>query len=203
VDAGIAVAVVFRASLRPGWRILGAREGFPNLPDLGIILQRSSHEQPELVDRLVDHIGGSSRPACRTAGSVRTPEPVAGRRAAPSDDQRRQRHGSAVAAASLPRPAADRPRCLLFGDLLAGFRGSAHQFRPHLRLGDGDAFRGKIASTRLLSCARRLLFPLAREVEQQLEHIDEVEIEREGAEHRELLLGLAVIVLSVLCCRLA
>jgi DNA-binding transcriptional LysR family regulator len=61
VDAGIAVAVVFRASVRPGWRILGAREGFPGLPDLGIILQRSSHEQPELIDRLIDHIVESLR----------------------------------------------------------------------------------------------------------------------------------------------
>ncbi len=56
IDAGIAVAVVFHSSVRPGWRILGAQDGFPSLPDLGIVLQRSSHEQPEVVDRLIDHI---------------------------------------------------------------------------------------------------------------------------------------------------
>ena len=56
VDAGIALAVVFHGSLRPGWRILGVREGFPALPDLGVVLLRSSHQQPEIVDRLSDHI---------------------------------------------------------------------------------------------------------------------------------------------------
>lgn len=56
VDAGIAIAVVFFSSLRPGWRILGQQEKFPALPDLGIVLQRSSHEQSGVVDRLIDHI---------------------------------------------------------------------------------------------------------------------------------------------------
>ncbi len=56
VDAGIAVAVVFHGSLRPGWRMLGAQEGFPPLPDQGIVLQRSSHGLPQVVDRLIDHI---------------------------------------------------------------------------------------------------------------------------------------------------
>ena len=56
VDAGIALAVVFHGSLRPGWRILGVREGFPALPDLGVVLLRSSYQQPEIVDRLSDHI---------------------------------------------------------------------------------------------------------------------------------------------------
>jgi DNA-binding transcriptional LysR family regulator len=56
VDAGIALAVVFHGSVRPGWRILGVREGFPPLPDLGMVLLRASQEQPEVVNRLADHI---------------------------------------------------------------------------------------------------------------------------------------------------
>ena len=46
----------------------------------------------------------------------------------------------------LPRPAADHPSGLLLHDLLAGYRGRARQFRPHVSLGDGDAFRRKIAA---------------------------------------------------------
>jgi DNA-binding transcriptional LysR family regulator len=53
VEAGIAVAVIFRSSIRPGWRILGPAEKFPPLPDLGIVLQRSAREQPAVVDRLI------------------------------------------------------------------------------------------------------------------------------------------------------
>ena len=56
VDAGIALAVVFHGSVRPGWRMLGAREGFPLLPDLGMVMLRSCQEQPEMVNRLADHI---------------------------------------------------------------------------------------------------------------------------------------------------
>jgi DNA-binding transcriptional LysR family regulator len=56
IDAGIAVGVVFYSSLRPGWRILGQREKFPGLPDVGIVLQRASPEHSEVVERLVDHI---------------------------------------------------------------------------------------------------------------------------------------------------
>ncbi len=56
VEAGIAVAVVFLGSIRPGWRILAAQEKFPPLADLGFVLRRASHERSPIVDRLIDHI---------------------------------------------------------------------------------------------------------------------------------------------------
>lgn len=56
LEAGIAVAVIYRCCMRPGLRLLTPREGFPDLPELGIILQRTDREPSELVDRLVSHI---------------------------------------------------------------------------------------------------------------------------------------------------
>ena len=61
IEAGIALAVVFHGSVRPGWRILGVREGFPALPDLGVVLLRPSHQQTEIVERLIDHIVRNTR----------------------------------------------------------------------------------------------------------------------------------------------
>ena len=40
VDAGIAVAVLFKSNMRPQWRSLGVQEGYPELPELGIVLER-------------------------------------------------------------------------------------------------------------------------------------------------------------------
>jgi DNA-binding transcriptional LysR family regulator len=60
VDAGIAVAVLFRSNMRPHWRILGIQEGYPELPELGIVLERG-REKSEIVDRLVEHIVASFR----------------------------------------------------------------------------------------------------------------------------------------------
>lgn len=56
LDAGIAVAAVFRSSVKPGWMILGTGDGFPELPELGIVLQQASRQQPQIVERLVTHI---------------------------------------------------------------------------------------------------------------------------------------------------
>lgn len=38
VHAGIAVAVVFPENIEAGWRILGVQDGYPELPELGILL---------------------------------------------------------------------------------------------------------------------------------------------------------------------
>ncbi len=56
LEAGIAVAVISRANVRPGFRILTPQEGFPQLPRLGIVLQRSDRGPPALIDRLVGQI---------------------------------------------------------------------------------------------------------------------------------------------------
>jgi DNA-binding transcriptional LysR family regulator len=61
VDAGIAVAALFRSNLRPGWRVLGLLDGYPELPELGIVLQRSSQDPSEVVDRLAEHVLASFR----------------------------------------------------------------------------------------------------------------------------------------------
>lgn len=56
IEAGIAVAVIFRSITRPGFRILTSREGFPELPEQAILLQRAHREPHVLIDRLVSHI---------------------------------------------------------------------------------------------------------------------------------------------------
>lgn len=61
LEAGIAVAAIIRSCMRPGLRLLTPREGFPELPEFGIILQRTDNEPFELVDRLVSHIVDSFR----------------------------------------------------------------------------------------------------------------------------------------------
>ena len=52
VDAGLAVTVMLRGSVRPGQRILDARDGFPPLGEAGIVLLRASTEPSPLVDHL-------------------------------------------------------------------------------------------------------------------------------------------------------
>ena len=56
LEAGIAVAVIMRSCTRPGMRVLTPQQGFPRLPELNIILQRTDREPLELVDPLVRHI---------------------------------------------------------------------------------------------------------------------------------------------------
>jgi len=60
VDAGIAVAVLFKSNIRPHWRTLGLQEGYPELPELGIVLERG-REKSEIIDRLVEHVVASFR----------------------------------------------------------------------------------------------------------------------------------------------
>ena len=68
LEAGVAAAVIFRSSMRPGLRILTPQEGFPDLPDVGIVLHRAEHEPHELADRFVTHVIDSFR----TVRSART-----------------------------------------------------------------------------------------------------------------------------------
>jgi len=56
LEAGIAVAVISRANVSPGLRILTPGEGFPQLARLGIILQQSDREPQNLIHRLVGYI---------------------------------------------------------------------------------------------------------------------------------------------------
>ena len=58
IDAGLAVSVLLRSSVRPGQRILDQRDGFPPLPEAGITLQRASRDASPLVDRLEEAIVG-------------------------------------------------------------------------------------------------------------------------------------------------
>ena len=52
LGAGLAVGVLLRSSVRPGLRILDQRDGFPPLPESGIVLQRATREPSPVVDRL-------------------------------------------------------------------------------------------------------------------------------------------------------
>lgn len=56
---GLAVSVLLRGIIPPGVRELGEAEGFPPLPDIGLLLQRASGANSPVVDRLeaaiVDH----------------------------------------------------------------------------------------------------------------------------------------------------
>lgn len=56
VLAGLAVSVFPESALRPGIRVLGPGDGFPNLPAFDIGLLRNPHEQSGLADALADHI---------------------------------------------------------------------------------------------------------------------------------------------------
>lgn len=61
LDAGLAVSVLLRSNLRPGLRALTTAEGFPPLPEVGIMLQRAAKDGDPLLDRLEDHILESFR----------------------------------------------------------------------------------------------------------------------------------------------
>ena len=61
LEAGLAVSVLLRSSLRPGLRILDRSDGFPPLPEAGITLQRASREPSLLIDRLEAAILGYFR----------------------------------------------------------------------------------------------------------------------------------------------
>jgi DNA-binding transcriptional LysR family regulator len=52
IDAGLAVTVMLRNSVRPGQRILDSRDGFPPLGEAGIVLLRASPDPSPLVDQL-------------------------------------------------------------------------------------------------------------------------------------------------------
>ena len=52
IDAGLAVTVMLRGSVRPGQRILDDRDGFPPLGEAGIVLLRASPDPAPLVDHL-------------------------------------------------------------------------------------------------------------------------------------------------------
>ena len=54
--SGLAVGVLLRRNDRPGLRILDRRDGFPPLPESGIVLQRASNDPSPLVDHLEDAI---------------------------------------------------------------------------------------------------------------------------------------------------
>lgn len=56
VQAGLAVTPLGRSWMPPGFRELGAADGFPQLPNLGITLERSQHRRAPAVDALADHI---------------------------------------------------------------------------------------------------------------------------------------------------
>ncbi|MGD9742136.1 MAG: LysR family transcriptional regulator [Dongiaceae bacterium] len=66
VDAGIAVAPIFRRNVRAGMRMLTVEEGYPHLPSLGIVLQRADREPRELIDRLANHVIDSARELSET-----------------------------------------------------------------------------------------------------------------------------------------
>ena len=63
LDAGLAVSMLLRSNLRPGLRTLTEAEGFPTLPDAGIMLLRARQDPDPLFDRLEEHILESFRVA--------------------------------------------------------------------------------------------------------------------------------------------
>ncbi|MGP0092528.1 MAG: LysR substrate-binding domain-containing protein [Xanthobacteraceae bacterium] len=56
VLAGLAVSVLPESGLRPGMRVLGPADGFPELPSCRIGLLRNAHERSALADALAEHI---------------------------------------------------------------------------------------------------------------------------------------------------
>jgi DNA-binding transcriptional LysR family regulator len=56
VLAGLAVSVFPESGLRPGMRVLGQAEGFPELPFVRIGLLRNRHESSALAEALAEHI---------------------------------------------------------------------------------------------------------------------------------------------------
>ena len=56
VQAGLAVTVLGRSWMPPGLRELGPVDEFPQLPNLGLTLERGQRERAPAVDVLADHI---------------------------------------------------------------------------------------------------------------------------------------------------
>ena len=56
VAAGLAVAILPESALKPGMRVLGARDGFPALPSCKIGLVQATGERNEIADALADQI---------------------------------------------------------------------------------------------------------------------------------------------------
>jgi DNA-binding transcriptional LysR family regulator len=56
VLAGLAVSVFPESGLRPGMRVLGSSDGFPELPSCRVGLVRNPHEQSALAEALAEHI---------------------------------------------------------------------------------------------------------------------------------------------------
>lgn len=52
LESGLAVSALLRGTVRPGLRILDERDGFPPLPEVGIVLARASEEPSPPVERL-------------------------------------------------------------------------------------------------------------------------------------------------------
>ena len=64
--AGIAVAAISVKNIHPGLRVLTERDGFPSLPNVGIMLQWSDREPRQIVGKLVRQIVTHGR--CRSSG---------------------------------------------------------------------------------------------------------------------------------------
>jgi DNA-binding transcriptional LysR family regulator len=56
VLAGLAVSVFPESGLRPGMRVLGPGDGFPELPSCQVGLMRNPHESSALAEALAEHI---------------------------------------------------------------------------------------------------------------------------------------------------
>lgn len=56
VNSNLAVGYLAESSIQPGMRILGAKEGFPRLPNAELALIRSSHAYGGIYDALASHI---------------------------------------------------------------------------------------------------------------------------------------------------
>ncbi|MEA2120308.1 LysR substrate-binding domain-containing protein [Halovibrio sp. HP20-50] len=56
VGAGLAVSAWMRSLVTADMQILGAKEGFPELPEASIILQRTSSTQSPIIESLAEHI---------------------------------------------------------------------------------------------------------------------------------------------------
>jgi DNA-binding transcriptional LysR family regulator len=56
LDAGLACSALLRSNVRPGLRVLTEAEGFPSLPEISLLLQRSPHAAGRLIDRLEAHM---------------------------------------------------------------------------------------------------------------------------------------------------
>jgi DNA-binding transcriptional LysR family regulator len=56
LDAGLACSALLRSNVRPGLRVLSDAEGFPALPEVSLLLQRSPQATGALIDRLEEHM---------------------------------------------------------------------------------------------------------------------------------------------------